>query len=218
VTPEKYFSPTLTPRAALAPLLFVIFVELLLTHLRDPYLLRAAIVSLPSGFSAAAADPRIIALFDRLAWSRYGGAVVPPLVFCGAWAFLALLILGVFGRLAGAGRLFAVAACAYPARLVGSVFSYILLEVRGIDAIRTVADAQPTVGLGFLASARSPVLGPSLDAINMFEAWFLVVSSVAVAKAEQAPMRQAIAAAAGAWLAILGFRIILLLLLAGMAA
>ena len=57
--------------------------------------------------------------------------------------------------------------------------SFVWLTIRGIEAIESVADAAPTLGLNMVAQSDVPWLDAVLGGVNPFSVWFVALLSAA---------------------------------------
>lgn len=80
------------------------------------------------------------------------------------------------------------------------VLSTIMVRIKGVETIRVPADAQFSVGLGFLAPAGATVVKALLSGIEFFVIWSLVVVAMGLMRVFDMPRRHAIYCIVPLWL------------------
>jgi hypothetical protein len=83
---------------------------------------------------------------------------------------------------------------------LGAIISSAVVRMRGVDTIRTIKDAQVSVGLGFLAPEGSDVLYGLLSSIDVFTIWSLAVLGLGLMHIFGMSRGQAIACVIPWWL------------------
>jgi hypothetical protein len=206
VFPEKFFAGELRPAYAVVPLLALVFLKVVLVRLQAPFVIEAILRALPADVAARIAQDPNRLLAGRI-WTQYLGAFIMPVIAVSATACLLYLIsvsLGHLGRFSG---YFVTASYSWLIYGLQGAFSFVLLRLRGLAAITGPESLSPPVGLGLLFPAASTAMRASIDTVNIFEIWFLVILTVAVQRSEKLGLRTALAIAGGSWLVLQAFRL-----------
>lgn len=144
----------------------------------------AGFLSLPIQRKVAALNPRDLPpeqlkeqleLMARFAWVQIV-ATPPLLLLLGlVLAGITYVLVTILSSQATFKKYFTLTLYASVIGALSLLVSNLVVRWRGIDSIRTVHDAQVTLGLGFLAPEGSDVLFAVLSTVNVFTVWSLWV-------------------------------------------
>lgn len=145
------------------------------------------------------------------------GFVVTPLfvlIMCSLAAATLWVPVMAMGEEAGFKRLLSVVVFAFPVRVLEVAVTSIVLRMRGLDAVRSIADLKVALGLNLLLPADSEVgnfVDGLLGGISPFSIWSLIITAVGL----QVLLKLS---AGKAWTAAVVSFLIVLLVSAGLAA
>jgi hypothetical protein len=203
-SPEQFLARRLRYRDAVAPALVAIGVGVLLSYAYRPFVVEALLGSLPGD----AAPDVVDSLVRRVLRFSAIGAAVMPLAQIGLTAALAFVFLTAHGE--RLPRFESLCVCVSWAALLltgRDAARFGMLLARGLDSVRGLADLQPGVGLGFLASAPNTLAYDLLEAINGFDVGYVLALAVAVSRSEAVSFRTGLAASGTSWLLLRAVRI-----------
>jgi hypothetical protein len=203
VDPHEFFSSPPPAFHCVVPVLLSVLVDWVLVYLRGPFVLKAALSSLPEGLAVPAGA--LDMPFARFTLWSYAGVPARIALFVGAVSVLVFLTLGAQGHLARFSRLLLVVSYASLILVVKRCLGVGILYLRGLDRVEQPTDIEPILGLGILAPDASPLLRQTLESVNVFDVWFLVVVVAALSASERIPLRDATVAAVSAWLIVQAF-------------
>jgi hypothetical protein len=198
--PEKFFLRAGSMVDAILAALLLVTCRVALVIAYRPYFIRSILVSLP---------PQAVATFAKQGGAylttsfhvQIAGSILMPPAEVALTALLVYLALVAVGRMVTYGSLLRVATLASLVLAFRELFRFGVVALRGIDAIRSVRDFQPPVGLGLLFRNTAPFLQSAVDAVNLFDIWFLAVLVIALMKMKETAIsrRDAIASVACFW-------------------
>jgi hypothetical protein len=204
--PERFFAARLHAAWVIVPLAVVALVKIALIRAQLPYLLQAILRSMPEAVAARYLDNPGALLAGRL-WPQYIGGLVTPILTVSVVATLLYLVSLSLGHLCRFTNMFVAAAYGWLIYTLKTVFTFVLLTLRGVDSVSGPESLQPPVGLGLLFRDGGAVFRTFVDTFNVFDLWFVFVVAVAVHKSEKLSPKTAAMIAAGSWLIFQGFRI-----------
>ena len=200
--PSKVFEEQREKPTWFLPWLVIAIICLVIGFIQLPYSQRVIEVALQAYPNAPQLTPA------QLSSRAMIGVVVTPILFL-IFAFL------------GAGILFLIAAVMgasvrYKGMLSATVFSQVMvpitlilqsviLRIRGApgDAITTMTDAQPALGLNVLLSSDSHVVQAIYAGIGPLPIWAIIITAIGIAQLEKAKKSAAWSAAIGSYVVML---------------
>ena len=192
----------------LVPMAAIVVMALILGFLAKPYV-EAALSAVMAQRSQGAPSPMNV---GTMATIQIATSVVfmPVVILIGAgilWVTVSL-----FGVEANYRKLLSVQSHAmilYIAQLVAGV---VVLSMRGVESVTSVADLQPAFGLDLLMPDAKGYLGAVLRGVNIFSVWAVVVQGIGVTKTHNTSRETGYGAAASAFVvALLVFSLFALL-------
>jgi hypothetical protein len=140
-----------------------------------------------------------LSAIDRFGWLQV--VATPPLILL-LGLFLAgvtYVLVTILSSRANFRQYFTITLYASLIGGVAMLVSNIAVRLRGLDAIRSVQDAQVTIGLGFLAPEGSTAAYAVLSTINVFSIWSFVVLGLGLMRVFDMSRNQAIACVVPWW-------------------
>ena len=192
----------------LVPMVSIVMLTLALGFVAKPYF-EAALGAMMAQQAQGAANPMspgTLATIQIVSASAF----MPVVILIGAgilWVAVSL-----FGADASYRKLLSVQSHAmilYVAQLVAGI---VVLSMRGVESVTSVADLQPAFGLDLLMPDAKGYLGAVLKGVNVFSVWGVVVQGIGITKTHNTSRETGYGAAAMAFVvALLVFSLFALL-------
>jgi hypothetical protein len=186
----------------LVPMVSIVMLTLALGFVAKPYF-EAALGAMMAQQAQGAANPMspgTLATIQIVSASAF----MPVVILIGAgilWVAVSL-----FGADASYRKLLSVQSHAmilYVAQLVAGI---VVLSMRGVESVTSVADLQPAFGLDLLMPDAKGYLGAVLKGVNVFSVWGVVLQGIGITKTHNTSRETGYgAAAAGFVVALLLF-------------
>jgi hypothetical protein len=98
-------------------------------------------------------------------------------------------------------RLFAMVMYASIPLMLGSFFGYGLVMAKGLDAVHSIRDLRPLIGLNAFVQEQGAMVDAALSSINVFEVWYVVLLAIGLRHVGRFGRSGAIGVALGFWMA-----------------
>jgi len=133
------------------------------------------------------------------------GALVQYLIAFG----LGYILVSVLCQAANFKKFFTIGLYASIVANVASLLNVLIVHLRGgVDAIDAAADAEFSIGLGFLAPEDGVFLKSLLLSVEFFAVWALVLVAMGLMKVFDMPQRHAVYCVIPLWLLLFGQRLL----------
>ena len=183
----------------LVPMVSIVMLTLALGFVAKPYF-EAALGAMMAQQAQGAANPMspgTLATIQIVSASAF----MPVVILIGAgilWVAVSL-----FGADASYRKLLSVQSHAmilYVAQLVAGI---VVLSMRGVESVTSVADLQPAFGLDLLMPDAKGYLGAVLKGVNVFSVWGVVLQGIGITKTHNTSRETGYGAAAAGFVAAL---------------
>jgi len=137
------------------------------------------------------------------------GMLASPVVMFIKWACTAWLIFMTSILVGGRGsyrQTLSLVSFSSVILLFESWYSRMVVHLKGIDALTSPRDLDPPIGLSLLKPDLNPGWFTFLNTFNLFEAWFVVLLLLGLARLENISKKRAALAVVPIWLLLTGLR------------
>jgi hypothetical protein len=147
-------------------------------------------------------------MMERFGWVQIVGTP-PILLLLGlVLAGITYVLVSILSSRANFKQYFTVTLYASIIGAVSLLVSNLVVRMRGVESIRTVQDAQVTLGLGFLAPEGDTLLFGILSTVNVFTVWSLAVLALGLMHVFGMSRNSAIACVVPWWLISVVFSVV----------
>jgi hypothetical protein len=137
------------------------------------------------------------------------GIFLSPAIMLIRWACMAWLLsmtsILVIGK-AGYRHTFSLVSFSSVILLFESFYSRLIVYLKGLDAIASPRDLDPAIGLSLLIPSSDAGWYTLFNALNPFEAWFVVLLVLGLSKIENTSKKKAALAVVPVWMLLTGLR------------
>jgi hypothetical protein len=198
--PEATFVRDLRGPSYLIPFCILAVVLVGLTSLQAPYHLHWTEYRLES---AGADGANMAASLEMMRRSRGLYAAFVPMILLLRWLCLAS-VLWLAASLFVLELSFSTAANIIAYSYTPIVFRdgiiYLILHLRGLDAVRRPDGLEVPIGLNLVLPSLPQPWAALAANINLFEAWFIMLLTIGVSMTAQVPLRKSLAVSLASWL------------------
>lgn len=192
----------------LAPLVTLMILSLVIGLLAKPYLEAAlgGMMAQQAGAGGPQMSPGTMAMMQIVA-----SALFLPIIMLVAGGIL-WVVVSVFGEQASYRHLISVSCHASILYILQLATGLLIVSLRGVESVTSVADLQPALGLDLLVPGAKGYLGAVLKGVNVFSIWGVVVQGIGITKTHNIARETGYGAAAVAFVvALLVFSLFALL-------
>lgn len=137
-------------------------------------------------------------------WIQIGVTPVILLVVSLIVSGLAYILVSILSDKANFKKFFTVSLYASVVSSMANVIGTVVIRMRGVDAIRTVADAKFSIGLGFLAPDEGALARAVLASFDFFAIWSFVLVVMGLMHIFEMPRRHAVYCVVPMWIMYVG--------------
>ena len=212
-TPDRAFGSFGERPSWLALFVLLCLANTAFSTIMFPYAERAAITQLEARTPSRALDAdqqgqvrRQVLIGERV------GMLVGPIFLLMKWAAVAAVFWAIAvlaGRDVPFPRLLAMVMYASIPLMLGSFFGYGIVMAKGIDAIHSLRDLKPLIGLNAFVQEQGAAIDAALSSINVFDAWYVVLLAIGLRQVGTFGRKTAIGVALGFWVAATSVQIAL---------
>lgn len=129
----------------------------------------------PSGLPSEQLDQQLELVESWGYWAQLAGTPLIMLVVGLAVAGLSYILVSILSERANFKKYFTLTLYSSIVGALSSVIATMVIRMKGIDAIRSAADAKFSIGLGFLAPEEGALVRAVLTSVDFFTIWSFVL-------------------------------------------
>ena len=129
----------------------------------------------PSGLPPEQLDQQLEIMESWGYWAQLAGTPLIMLVVGLAVAGLSYILVSILSERANFKKYFTLTLYSSVVGALSSVVATMVIRMKGIDAIRSAADAKFSIGLGFLAPEEGALVRAVLTSVDFFTIWSFVL-------------------------------------------
>lgn len=180
------------------PLALLVLGTLFVQLLSQPFVRAALLASAPTDWT----ETQVAEALERFAFTQNVAFLTTPLLLVAkmvAISALVFLLVLLQKRDARYKKILSLVAIASLSPLAASWFVLAILKLRAVEAIHTIRDLQPPIGLAFFAPDASTSIFTLLNNVNVFEAWYVLVVGLGLAKLAALSRARALCLTGAVW-------------------
>ena len=137
-------------------------------------------------------------------WLQVGATPVILLLVSLAVSGLVYVLVSILSDKANFKKFFALSLYASIVSSMANVIATLVVRMKGVDTIRTVADAKFPIGLGFMAPEEGALARALFNSVEFFAIWSFVLVVMGLMQIFEMPRRQAIYCIIPLWIIYVG--------------
>jgi hypothetical protein len=158
----------------------------------------------PQNLPADQVDQQL-AFFEGIGkWLQIGATPLILLLVTLAVSGLAYILVSIFSEKANFKKFFTLSLYTSIVSSLANVIATLVVRMKGVDAIRTAADAKFSIGLGFLAPDEGALVRALLASVDFFAIWSFVLVVMGLMHVFEMTRRQAIYCIIPMWIIYVG--------------
>jgi hypothetical protein len=178
-SPGELFSTLRESPNVVVPLLIVCVLSVALSLAMSPLVIKVAAHSLPEGLPAA----QVESFHHQIELGQRISVLLLPVILLIKTLFAALVLTMLAIVIAGDGsfkKTFSVLSYTSIIMVLEGGCALLVLYLRGTDQIAKPADLQVQLGLDLFINTQNAALNAALNAVNLFEIWYVSLLVIAV--------------------------------------